>query len=75
MLPSSTLSGIRTLGNRGILGNARAVFSAGTVPSALIQELSQIISQIEPVDHDWLDRAQERLDFLTKPPGNLSRLV
>jgi len=40
----------------------------------MMTELSQIISQIEPVDPGWLDRAQARLDFLTKPPGSLGRL-
>jgi nicotinate-nucleotide--dimethylbenzimidazole phosphoribosyltransferase len=40
----------------------------------MMQELSQIISQIEPLDPVWLARAQERLDSLTKPPGSLGRL-
>ena len=40
----------------------------------MMTELSQIISQIEPVDPAWLARAQERLDSLTKPPGSLGRL-
>jgi nicotinate-nucleotide--dimethylbenzimidazole phosphoribosyltransferase len=40
----------------------------------MMTELAQIISQIEPVDPAWLDRAQERLDFLTKPQGSLGRL-
>ena len=40
----------------------------------MMNELSQIISQIEPVDPAWLARAQERLDSLTKPPGSLGRL-
>ncbi len=40
----------------------------------MLNELSQIISQIEPVDPAWLARAQERLDSLTKPPGSLGRL-
>jgi nicotinate-nucleotide--dimethylbenzimidazole phosphoribosyltransferase len=40
----------------------------------MINELSQIISQIEPVDPAWLAQAQERLDSLTKPPGSLGRL-
>jgi nicotinate-nucleotide--dimethylbenzimidazole phosphoribosyltransferase len=40
----------------------------------MMTELSQIISQIEPVDPDWLDQAQERLDSLTKPAGSLGRL-
>ncbi|MEJ2670611.1 MAG: nicotinate-nucleotide--dimethylbenzimidazole phosphoribosyltransferase [Deltaproteobacteria bacterium] len=37
-------------------------------------ELSQIISQIEPLDSAWLAKAQERLDSLTKPRGSLGRL-
>lgn len=40
----------------------------------MMTELSQIISQIEPVDPAWLARAQERLDSLTKPRGSLGRL-
>ncbi len=40
----------------------------------MMTELSQIISQIEPVDPAWLAQAQERLDFLTKPQGSLGRL-
>jgi len=40
----------------------------------MMKELSQIISQIKPVEPEWLTQAQERLDFLTKPPGSLGRL-
>jgi nicotinate-nucleotide--dimethylbenzimidazole phosphoribosyltransferase len=40
----------------------------------MMQELSHIISQIKPVEPEWLARAQERLDSLTKPPGSLGRL-
>ncbi len=40
----------------------------------MMTELSQIISQIEPVDPVWLGQAQARLDFLTKPVGSLGRL-
>jgi nicotinate-nucleotide--dimethylbenzimidazole phosphoribosyltransferase len=40
----------------------------------MMTELSQIISQIEPVDPAWLERAQDRLDSLTKPQGSLGRL-
>jgi nicotinate-nucleotide--dimethylbenzimidazole phosphoribosyltransferase len=36
--------------------------------------LSQVIAAIEPLDPAWLERAQERLDSLTKPPGSLGRL-
>lgn len=37
-------------------------------------ELVQLTSQIKPLDPEWLTRAQERLDSLTKPPGSLGRL-
>jgi nicotinate-nucleotide--dimethylbenzimidazole phosphoribosyltransferase len=40
----------------------------------MLDELSQVISRIEPVDPSWLARAQERLDSLTKPRGSLGRL-
>ena len=40
----------------------------------MMNDLSQIIAQIEPVDPAWLARAQERLDSLTKPQGSLGRL-
>jgi nicotinate-nucleotide--dimethylbenzimidazole phosphoribosyltransferase len=40
----------------------------------MMTELSQIISQIEPLDRAWEARAQERLDSLTKPRGSLGRL-
>ncbi len=40
----------------------------------MINELTQIIHQIEPVDPAWLTQAQQRLDSLTKPPGSLGRL-
>ena len=40
----------------------------------MMTELSQIISQIEPLDPAWEKRAQERLDSLTKPRGSLGRL-
>jgi len=40
----------------------------------MMTELSQIISQIEPLDPAWEQRAQERLDSLTKPRGSLGRL-
>ena len=39
-----------------------------------MKQLSQVISEIEPVEPEWLDKAQERLDFLTKPQGSLGRL-
>jgi nicotinate-nucleotide--dimethylbenzimidazole phosphoribosyltransferase len=40
----------------------------------MMTELSQIISQIEPLDPAWLEKAQLRLDSLTKPRGSLGRL-
>jgi nicotinate-nucleotide--dimethylbenzimidazole phosphoribosyltransferase len=40
----------------------------------MMKQLSQIIAEIKPVEPEWLARAQERLDFLTKPPGSLGRL-
>jgi nicotinate-nucleotide--dimethylbenzimidazole phosphoribosyltransferase len=40
----------------------------------MVNELSQVIDQIKPLDPGWLLRAQERLDSLTKPPGSLGRL-
>jgi nicotinate-nucleotide--dimethylbenzimidazole phosphoribosyltransferase len=40
----------------------------------MMTELSQIISQIEPLDPAWTERAQARLDSLTKPRGSLGRL-
>jgi nicotinate-nucleotide--dimethylbenzimidazole phosphoribosyltransferase len=40
----------------------------------MMTEVSQIIAQIEPLDPSWLQRAQERLDSLTKPQGSLGRL-
>jgi len=40
----------------------------------MLTQLSQIISQIEPLNPAWLDQARERLDFLTKPRGSLGRL-
>ena len=40
-------------------------------PSQLI---TQVCSQIEPIDPSWLDVARERQLTLTKPPGSLGRL-
>ena len=40
----------------------------------MISELNQVISRIRPVDPAWLNRAQARLDSLTKPKGSLGRL-
>ena len=40
-------------------------------PSQLI---TQVCSQIEPIDPSWLNAARERQLTLTKPPGSLGRL-
>lgn len=40
----------------------------------MMNELSQIINQIEPVQQAWLDYARKRLDSLTKPRDSLGRL-
>jgi nicotinate-nucleotide--dimethylbenzimidazole phosphoribosyltransferase len=40
----------------------------------MMTELSQIISQIQPLNPAWLNQARERLDSLTKPRGSLGRL-
>jgi nicotinate-nucleotide--dimethylbenzimidazole phosphoribosyltransferase len=37
-------------------------------------ELAQLTSHIKPLDPEWMARAQERLDSLTKPQGSLGRL-
>jgi nicotinate-nucleotide--dimethylbenzimidazole phosphoribosyltransferase len=39
-----------------------------------VERLEEILRQIEPLDLSWADRAQERLDDLTKPRGSLGRL-
>ena len=36
--------------------------------------LQKILDGIRPLDERWLDRAQRKLDGLTKPPGSLGRL-
>lgn len=36
--------------------------------------LQTILSRIQPLDHQWLSKAQSRLDCLTKPLGSLGRL-
>src|SRR4030042_6173186 len=40
----------------------------------MMTELSQIISQIDPLTPAWRDQARGRLDSLTKPQGSLGRL-
>lgn len=39
-----------------------------------MDELKRIISQIEPVNRTWFDKAAERQTQLTKPPSSLGRL-
>jgi nicotinate-nucleotide--dimethylbenzimidazole phosphoribosyltransferase len=36
--------------------------------------LQAVLGRIEPVDHQWFEKAQARLDRLTKPRGSLGRL-
>ena len=38
------------------------------------QIITQVCSQIEPIDRSWLNAARERQLTLTKPPGSLGRL-
>jgi len=40
----------------------------------MMQELEKVLKSIEPLDSEWLTRAQERLDLLAKPPGSLGKL-
>lgn len=42
--------------------------------SRIEEELRRACESIAPLDPVWLDRAQRRLDVLTKPPGSLGRL-
>ncbi len=37
-------------------------------------KLKDALKEIRPVDEEFLERAQQRLDNLTKPPGSLGRL-
>jgi nicotinate-nucleotide--dimethylbenzimidazole phosphoribosyltransferase len=39
-----------------------------------MEPLQTLLDEIRPVDKDWLERAQQRLDMLTKPRGSLGRL-
>lgn len=39
-----------------------------------MNELAKIISEIKPVDQNWLRQAAQRQNCLTKPPGSLGRL-
>jgi len=38
------------------------------------RSLDDLVTSIEPLDRDAMDRAGQRLDRLTKPPGSLGRL-
>src|SRR5262245_23225992 len=42
--------------------------------SAMFRDLINTLQQIEPVDADWIRRAETRQASLTKPPGSLGRL-
>jgi nicotinate-nucleotide--dimethylbenzimidazole phosphoribosyltransferase len=37
-------------------------------------DLAPVLRQIEPLDADWIQRAETRQASLTKPPGSLGRL-
>lgn len=39
-----------------------------------MSELARIIAEIRPVDGNWFERAAQRQNRLTKPPGSLGRL-
>lgn len=39
-----------------------------------MEPLQKLLEEIRPVDAGWLERAQQRLDMLTKPRGSLGRL-
>ncbi len=39
-----------------------------------VEKLKRTISAILPLQQDWQQKAQKRLDSLTKPPGSLGRL-
>lgn len=39
-----------------------------------MEKLNSTIKQIEPIDHNIMEKAQKRLDSLTKPQGSLGRL-
>ncbi len=48
------------------------LYTVGEV--GMMQELEKVLKSIEPLDSEWLTRAQGRLDSLTKPPGSLGKL-
>ncbi|MDY0041018.1 MAG: nicotinate-nucleotide--dimethylbenzimidazole phosphoribosyltransferase [Desulforhabdus sp.] len=39
-----------------------------------MEQLEEILEAIVPLDKEWLDRTQRRLDSLTKPAGSLGKL-
>jgi len=39
-----------------------------------MEKIQRVIDQIEPLDRKMMEKAQKRLDFLTKPKGSLGRL-
>lgn len=39
-----------------------------------MEDLQKILEEIRPLDEEWLERAQRKLDNLTKPRGSLGRL-
>ena len=39
-----------------------------------MKKLTSIIEKIEPIDKELMEKAQNRLDSLTKPQGSLGRL-
>lgn len=42
--------------------------------SGAVPRLDEVIGRVRPVDFSWRDRAEARLDELTKPPRSLGRL-
>ncbi|MFQ5868057.1 MAG: nicotinate-nucleotide--dimethylbenzimidazole phosphoribosyltransferase [bacterium] len=39
-----------------------------------MERIQKVIEKIEPIDRQMMEKAQKRLDFLTKPRGSLGRL-
>lgn len=40
----------------------------------MLADINTVLQQIEPIDRDWVRRAEARQATLTKPPGSLGRL-
>ena len=40
----------------------------------MFADLEKVVQQIEPLDADWIRRAETHQASLTKPPGSLGRL-